>query len=130
GKTSAIATSLIGPLLVDRALTAAPVPRPPQPTRATWIVLFSPAWTCGIATPARADATAIWPDFFISSRRDRPLLVVLFMDFLYWLVGTRIRQAFIQFLRSGAKVNRSGPNSPSRVARGSMNSGGCGEAPK
>ena len=44
-KTSAMATSLIGPLLVDSALPAAPVPRPPQPTRATWIVLSSPAWT-------------------------------------------------------------------------------------
>ena len=39
--TSAMATSLIGPLLVDSASAAAPVPRPPQPTRASWIVLFS-----------------------------------------------------------------------------------------
>ena len=34
-KRSAIATSLMGPHLVDSALAAAPVPRPPQPTRAT-----------------------------------------------------------------------------------------------
>ncbi len=34
-KTSAMATSLIGPLWVARALAAAPVPRPPQPIRAT-----------------------------------------------------------------------------------------------
>ena len=31
--TSAMATSLIGPFLTDRALAAAPVPRPPQPMR-------------------------------------------------------------------------------------------------
>src|SRR5438874_13748104 len=72
-----MATSLVGPFGVERAFPAAPVPRPPQPTRATWIVLFSPAWTCGSATPARADAIATCPDCFIISRRDRPLFVVL-----------------------------------------------------
>ena len=69
-KTSAMATSLIGPLLVARALAAAPVPRPPQPTRATWIVLSSPAWTDGTATPARAEAAATWPVVLRKSRRD------------------------------------------------------------
>ena len=38
-KTSAMAQSLVGPLVL-RALAAAPVPRPPQPTRATLIVLL------------------------------------------------------------------------------------------
>ena len=65
-----MATSLIGPFLTDRALAAAPVPRPPQPIKATWIVLFSAAWTCGMATPARAEAAAIRPVFFRNSRRD------------------------------------------------------------
>src|SRR4051812_24100777 len=68
--TSAIATSLIGPCLVASALAAAPVPRPPQPTRATRIVLSSAAWTDGTATPARADAAATWPVVFRKSRRD------------------------------------------------------------
>src|SRR5206468_4961 len=57
-KTSAMATSLIGPSATDRAFSAAPVPRPPQPTRATRMVLLSPAWTWGRATPAKADAAA------------------------------------------------------------------------
>ena len=43
GSKLAIATSLIGPFLTDSALEAAPVPRPPQPTRATLMVFFSPA---------------------------------------------------------------------------------------
>src|SRR6266850_1725113 len=50
-----IATSFIGPLLTDRASTAAPPPRPPQPINATWIVLFSAAWTCGRATPGSVE---------------------------------------------------------------------------
>src|SRR6266545_549907 len=46
-----MATSLTGPL-PGSAFSAAPVPRPPQPTRASWMVLFSAAWTGGRATPA------------------------------------------------------------------------------
>src|SRR3954465_12332367 len=66
-----MATSLIGPwFLVARALSAAPVPRPPQPTSATWIVLSSPAWTAGTATPARAEVAATAPVVFRKSRRD------------------------------------------------------------
>ena len=41
-KTSAMAQSFVGPLVL-RACAAAPVPRPPQPTRAILMVLFSPA---------------------------------------------------------------------------------------
>ena len=67
-----MATSLIGPFLTDRALAAAPVPRPPQPIRATWIVLFSAAWTCGITPAARAEAAAIRPVFSkFTTRRGR-----------------------------------------------------------
>src|SRR5439155_8007897 len=76
GKTSAMATSLIGPFLTDRAFSPAPVPRPPQPIRATWMVLLSAACTCGTASPARAEATAAWLDFAINSRRDMLLLTV------------------------------------------------------
>src|SRR5207244_11898808 len=70
--TSAMATSLIGPCLVERASPAAPVPLPPQPTRATRIVLSSAAWTAGTATPAKAEAVATWPVVFKKSRRDAP----------------------------------------------------------
>ena len=42
GKTSAMAQSFVGPLVL-KAFKAAPVPRPPQPTRAILMVLFSPA---------------------------------------------------------------------------------------
>ena len=36
-----MATSLIGPCLTESAFSAAPVPRPPQPIRATWMVFVS-----------------------------------------------------------------------------------------
>src|SRR6266850_15255 len=65
-----MATSLIGPFLTESASPAAPVPRPPQPTSATWMVLFSAAWTWGMATPARADTAAILPVFLMNSRRE------------------------------------------------------------
>ena len=51
----------------------APVPRPPQPTRATWMVFSSPAKTCGRVIPANVDATATPPVVFSMSRRDMPL---------------------------------------------------------
>src|SRR5436189_5687025 len=65
-----MATSLIGPFLTESASPTAPVPRPPQPTSATWMVLFSAAWTWGMATPARADAAANLPVLLINSRRE------------------------------------------------------------
>src|SRR6266536_5036299 len=65
-----MATSLIGPFLTESASPTAPVPRPPQPTSATWMVLFSAAWTWGMATPAKADAAAILPVFLMNSRRE------------------------------------------------------------
>src|SRR5437868_6635976 len=107
-----MATSLVGPFLVDRASSAAPVPRPPQPTRASWMVWFSPAWTWGMAMPARAEAAAIWPDFFSRSRRDRPLLVgSLTVAFLRWLVGRRsTRVISIQYRDSGQMSTGAGQN--------------------
>src|SRR4051794_13799624 len=41
------------------------------------MVLLSAAWTCGSATPARADAAATPPAVLRAARRDRPLLVEL-----------------------------------------------------
>src|SRR5437899_101441 len=64
-----MATSLIGPRFTDRALTAAPVPRPPQPISATLIVWLSAAWTCGRLTPASAEAAAACPVAFRNLRR-------------------------------------------------------------
>src|SRR5947209_11267872 len=65
-----MATSLMGPFLTESASNAAPVPRPPQPTRATLMVLFSAAWTCGSVIPASTEApvTRVAPDR--NSRRD------------------------------------------------------------
>src|SRR5439155_4247143 len=75
-----MATSSIGPFLTERASPTAPVPRPPQPTNATWMVLFSAAWTWGIATPARADAAAILPVFLMNSRREE-------RESWFWFIG-------------------------------------------
>src|SRR5437879_1132636 len=105
-----MATSRVGPLVVDRASPMAPVPRPPQPTRASWMVLFSAAWTLGIRTPARADAAAIWPDVFSISRRDRPLFVVLLTtELLPRDGGSQVNGQSLQFPGFAAKVNRLGP---------------------
>src|SRR4051794_28843029 len=65
-----MATSLIGPPLVASAFAAAPVPRPPQPTSATRIVLSSPAWTDGMATFASAEVAATVLVVLRNSRRD------------------------------------------------------------
>src|SRR3954447_25558967 len=61
-----IATSLTGPWWVDSASPAAPVPRPPQPTRAMLMVLLSPAYRPDRPKPA---ATARPPVAFRASRR-------------------------------------------------------------
>ena len=59
-KASAMATSLT-PESAVRACSAAPVPRPPQPTRPTLIVLLPAAWTRGtvkpVETPSRGRAS-------------------------------------------------------------------------
>src|SRR5947209_5297185 len=60
-----------------RASPAAPVPRPPQPTRATWMVESPAAWTAGTAMPASAEATATWVARLPRVRRERVLLFVL-----------------------------------------------------
>src|SRR5437879_11244420 len=44
------------------------------------MVLFSAAWTWGIATPARADAAAILPVFLINSRREE-------RESWFWFIG-------------------------------------------
>src|SRR2546426_1046004 len=70
-----MAISVIGPCLwVERALPAAPVPRPPQPTRATWTVLLPAAWTWGMATPAKGEPLAKRLVFLINSRREVTVL--------------------------------------------------------
>ena len=62
-------------------LLAAPVPRPPHPTRTAWISLSSAAWTCGMTVPAKAVAAVTRPVFFRNSRRDVVFFVVSLMRF-------------------------------------------------
>src|SRR5713226_7636737 len=91
-----MATSLVGPVLTDKELLAAPPPRPPHPIRATDIVSPPAAWTCGIIMPAKADAAAdaaaILPEVFSNSRRDMllwnvltNLLLMMGSNLKYWL---------------------------------------------
>src|SRR5580698_9129258 len=88
---SAMATSFVGPFFTDKAFSTAPVPRPPQPTRATRTVFSSPAWTGLRVMPANAEAAATAPDRLSISRR-------LGMEF--WLTTN--------LLRTGGWVNGAG----------------------
>ena len=108
-----MATSLIGPCLVSSALAAAPVPRPPQPTRATWIVLFSAACTEGIVTPARAEAVATVPVVLRKSRRDS-LGIESVMLSAPWGDRARARVG----LRAGCGIRQVGLAARSRERRG------------
>src|SRR5437660_4886580 len=66
-----MATSLIGPiLLVPMAFIAAPLPRPPQPTSATWISSLPAAWTAGTVAPVNADIAARPPVALRNCRRE------------------------------------------------------------
>src|SRR5437764_4907539 len=69
-----MATSLIGPLVVERALSTAPPPRPPQPTRATRIMSSPAAWTAGTTMPESAVAAAM---AVVDLRKSRRLLLEL-----------------------------------------------------
>src|SRR5262245_15177161 len=64
-----MATSRVGPCLVDRAFSAAPVPRPPQPTRARLTMLLSPAYSPDRPNPVSVEATAKPPVALRASRR-------------------------------------------------------------
>ena len=59
-KASAIATSL-APESAVRACPAAPVPRPPQPTRPILIVLLPAAWTRGTVKPVETAVAVAAP---------------------------------------------------------------------
>jgi hypothetical protein len=82
-KASAMATSLALPNLARSASPAAPVPRPPHPTSASWIVESPAAWTVGTATPASAEAAAIWPTRLPNWRRDMRAFSLMFMTFSF-----------------------------------------------
>src|SRR3954470_9394684 len=85
-----MATSLTGPWWVDRASPAAPVPRPPQPTRAMLTVLLWPAYRPDRPKPA---ATATPPVIFRASRRVGAtvgsVLMRSFREEPGWRVGRR-----------------------------------------
>ena len=53
----------------DSALSAAPVPRPPAPTMAIWVMSSTAECTRGMATPASTEAAVTDPVVFIKSRR-------------------------------------------------------------
>src|SRR3990172_1955236 len=74
-----MATSLTGPFLTDIASEAAPEPRPPQPIKATLIVLLCAAYMRGAAAATKADAAAIRPASFKNSRREALMLVIWLM---------------------------------------------------
>src|SRR5579871_5383134 len=74
-----MATSLIGPLLVESAFTAAPLPRPPQPTRATRIRSLPAAWTAGMSSAVRAETAATPPAVLRNCRRVVPEFLSGFM---------------------------------------------------
>src|SRR6476659_6396666 len=83
----------IGPLLVERALTAAPLPRPPQPTRATWISSLPLRWTSGSLNPERADAAATPPAACKNCRREGcGLFSVLMVDLGQTNTGCRLKR--------------------------------------
>jgi len=68
-KRSAMANSLTGPPGADSALATAPLPRPPQPIKASLIVPSPAAWTRGTAMPASAEVAASLPARPRNSRR-------------------------------------------------------------
>ena len=86
----------------DMALATAPHPRPPQPIRARRMVLFSPAWTCGMATPARAEAAATRAVVLRNSRRGVLLVVSL-------MVSLPSQRVFLGCRRSSDHQFRRGP---------------------
>src|SRR5438045_8686323 len=96
-----MATSLIGPIFeVANAFAAAPVPRPPQPIKASWRVLSSAAWTCGMAIPAKAEAAAIRPVVFRNSRREVTLSWLFGLSFIsYTLLTATAECQFKKFWR-------------------------------
>src|SRR5512137_2589216 len=85
-----MATSLTGPRLTSKAFAAAPDPRPPQPTRATWIVLFSPAYMRGAMVAATADTAASRPVSLRNSRRDVSFCVISLIVGLLLLTGVAL----------------------------------------
>src|SRR5438552_18289311 len=114
-----MATSLIGPFFTESASPAAPAPRLPQPTSATWMVLFAAAWTRGIATPARADAAAILPVFLMNSRREVRLWGFSFIGHIFWTAGNKCQfkkfpQAFALSVRGH---DRQGENEDRAASR-------------
>ena len=77
---SAIAWSITGSPLAANASATAPVPRPPQPTNASFVVPPPAAWQCGKATPASAEAATARPEIFRKSRRDGGVVFVKCFD--------------------------------------------------
>src|ERR1041385_228839 len=108
-KTSAMATSFTGPPVELSALSAAPVPRPPQPIKATWMRLLPAAWTRGKVTPARAEAAAIVPVVLIKSRREVRELGELGVSFITKLSRRFDKEVNSRFSRAKSQIQSLSP---------------------
>src|SRR5215212_2027187 len=76
-----MAYSLIGPRsAVANASMAAPLPRPPQPTRATLISSLPAAWTAGTVAPLNADIAARPPVALRNCRREVSVVWLRFIN--------------------------------------------------
>src|SRR3989442_15901322 len=78
------------------------------------MVLFSAAWTWGMATPARADAAAILPVFLMNSRREVRESWVWFIGDIFLTLPERC-----QFKKSSPRAISETPDRPDSEAEGS-----------
>ena len=96
-KRSAMAKSLTGPPGAESALATAPLPRPPQPIKASLIVPSPAAWTCGTATPASAEVAANLPARPRNSRACRARIETLRLDRL-------MESSFARYCTGSARI--------------------------
>src|SRR5688572_17394829 len=104
-----MALSVTGPFLVESALPAAPVPRPPAPISAICSVPPSAPWTWGTTIPAKADAAAILPVVLIKSRREATLDCLLCASLILLYPTDDARLARIQQFKTQIEPGKKCP---------------------